>query len=307
MLRSPPQGVRAWADWLPCGYDRGMNEPIVVSVLGVRVEIDGAGVGVDARERIFRAWRDAMLPVGSPAETKVVARADVEPGQMLACLSASVMEAALARRSSDLWLLDAAGIADAQGHVLVFVDLCDGFGAHALRRLAELNGHTYLGGGMVGIDPEGQVVAYCEPTVPSRVGTQGLRLVRVVILSGSMRESAPAFVEHLRDEEQLKVLGSRSKRLEELRNGLHVVQALLKATGGAVEVTCRDFGDLALVAKRLLAGDSPARSDLIRSPTSYRSCGTRSGGTLLPGVCRGCSGLWCRCAGGPTHAQRGSW
>lgn len=253
------RGPELHARTLVSGYDQGMSEPIVVCVLGVRVEIDDSEVDAGARESIRDVWRDAMLPAEAPVDATVAAQGGLEVDTMLARLSSAVSDAALSRRSSELWLLDAVGLADSNGRVLVFVDTSGLGGQQSVQRLAAQAGYTYLAGGTVGIDAQGGVVAYTEFASVAQPEPRWLRLARVVVLSGSSRGSAPTIVEQMREEVQLKLLGARSSRLGDLRDALHVMHALLSATGGAVGVSCCSGGDLEEIVNQLLDERLPLR------------------------------------------------
>ncbi|MDR2996967.1 MAG: PqqD family peptide modification chaperone [Microbacterium sp.] len=250
-----------------------MGERIVISAVGVSVEIDMAELADGDREQVAEAWRDARLPDGRHVDVTVRVAASDDAERMLSDLSTRVTLAALEHRKGDLWMLHAAGLADERGHVVV---LAAPSGTGKTTAARHLSAHyAYVSDETVGIDSQGGIVAYRKPLSviqPDRVHKEQippsqfeggewpakpLRLSALAVLERDPEAPETPEVTPLSTAEALEKLGPQSSYLCDLRDALHLLEALLRATGGAVRIRYREASSLDDAVASLLDREPP--------------------------------------------------
>ncbi|MFE6995705.1 PqqD family peptide modification chaperone [Microbacterium sp. NPDC057659] len=237
-----------------------MGERIVISAVGVSVEIDMTELDEAARAQVADAWRDALLPDGRHIDVTVLVAATEDTERMLSNLSTQVTLAALEHRKGDLWMLHAAGLADERGHVVVLAAPSGTGKTTAARHLSAR--YAYVSDETVGVDSQGGIVAYRKPLSviqPDRVHKEqiapsqfeggawperALRLSAIAVLERDPEAPEQPEVTPLTTAEALEALGPQSSYLCDLRDGLHLLEALLRATGGAVRIRYREASSL---------------------------------------------------------------
>ncbi|MFE6735645.1 PqqD family peptide modification chaperone [Microbacterium sp. NPDC057650] len=250
-----------------------MRERIVVAAVGASVEIDMAEIGDADREAVVDAWRDALLPDGRHADATVTVAASEDTERMLSNLSTRITHTALEHRRGDLWMLHAAGLADERGHVVVLTAPSGTGKTTAARHLAAR--YAYVSDETVGVDAQGGIVAYRKPLSliePDRVHKQQippsqfegggwparpLRLSAVAVLTRDEDAPEAPQVTPLTTAEAFEALAPQSSYLCDLRDGLHLLEGLLRATGGAVRIRYREAASLDHVVATLLDREPP--------------------------------------------------
>ncbi|MFC4139903.1 MULTISPECIES: PqqD family protein [unclassified Microbacterium] len=250
-----------------------MGERIVISAVGVSVEIDMAELDEAVREQVAEAWRDARLPDGRHVDVTVPVAASDDTERTLSNLSTQVTLAALAHRKGDLWMLHAAGLADERGHVVVLAAPSGTGKTTAARHLSAR--YAYVSDETVGVDSQGGIVAYRKPLSviqPDRVHKEqippsqfeggewpqkALRLSALAVLERDPAAPEQPEVTPLTTAEALEALGPQSSYLCDLRDGLHLLEALLRATGGAVRIRYREASSLDDAIASLLDREPP--------------------------------------------------
>ena len=237
-----------------------MSDRLRVAAIGTVIEIEVPERGRAFADRVRDGWADAATD-DAAVQAVVAARPTLDDDAALAMLSTDVTLAALEqRRGEALWMLHAAGLADAEGRVVV-LSAPSGTGKttaarHLSRRLAYVSDET------VAIAADGLVVPYRKPLSVIEPGTQhkvqvapssihGLRelpgtltAVKVVVLD--RRDDAPEIptVEPLDLAAALEMLAPQSSYLSDMPSPLHTIRAILGATGGAVRVSYREVETL---------------------------------------------------------------
>ncbi|UJP08903.1 hypothetical protein L2X99_10445 [Microbacterium sp. KUDC0406] len=277
-----------------------MGERIVVSAVGAAVEVDMTDLAEADRAVVADAWRDARLPDARHVDVSVRAAASDDAERMLARVSTDVTLAALEHRRGDLWMLHAAGLADERGHVVALAAPSGAGKTTAARHLSAR--YAYVSDETVGVDSQGGIAAYRKPLSmiqPDRVHKQQippsqfesgewparpLRLSALAVLARD--EAAPEVPEvtPLSTAEALEALGPQSSYLCDLRDGLHLVEALLRATGGAVRIRYREASSLDDAVAALLDREPPFDLvvPLVSDQAPERATGPGSGCTAEP-------------------------
>ncbi|UPL11305.1 ATP-binding protein [Microbacterium sufflavum] len=272
-----------------------MSDRILVAAIGAVIEIDVEGRRSGFAGRVREAWTDALTAADGEASAVVAVRPELDDDAALAMLSTDVTLAALEKRRGDpLWMLHAAGLADAEGRVVV-LSAASGTGKttaarHLSRRFAYVSDET------VGVADDGSVVAYrkplsvIEPSSPHKVQVApsrlhegpplaaGLRVAAIVVID--RREDGPDVpeVERLDIATALELLAPQTSYLSDMPAPLHLVRDLLAAVGGAVRIRYREaasldgaIDDLLRSASRRPVADATGRAPL--DPTELTGSG----------------------------------
>lgn len=259
-----------------------MSDRLRIAAIGASIEIDVSRRGADFVARTRAAWTDALVADDGAADAVVSDRPDLDDEAALAMLSTDVTLAALAeRRGLPLWMLHAAGLADAAGNVVV-LSAPSGTGKttaarHLSRRFAYVSDET------VAITTEGAVVPYRKPlsviapdsphktqVAPSSLhGSQhlpvALRVAKIVLLDRRPDGPEVPEIEALDLGAALEVLAPQTSYLSDMPAPLRVIAGLLAATGGAVQVSYREVETLDAVIDAFLAAEQ-LRADLPTGP-----------------------------------------
>ncbi|WEK62321.1 MAG: hypothetical protein P0Y60_06080 [Candidatus Microbacterium colombiense] len=265
-----------------------MSDRFLVSAVGAVIDIDLSRRDPAFSSRARRAWSDAMYE-GPDAPTAVVTdRAELDDLAALASLSTDVTLAALAQRRGDaLWMLHAAGLADEEGRVVVLSAPSGTGKTTAARHLSQH--YAYVSDETVGIDRTGVVVPYRKPLSiidraqphkaqvalssfdGGRVLPASLRVAKIVVLDRSEDGPWVPELDVLDLSTALELLAPQTSYLSDAQAPLHLIDGLLRATGGAVRLRYREVDTIDGVIAELLrtevtvvspatAGSSEARS-----------------------------------------------
>ena len=251
-----------------------MTPILLIEALGAIVQIDLEGLSEDDADAVREAWRDALAADTPPEPTgPVVTPITADRTQMLSELSQQVTLAALEQRRGELWMLHAAGLAGADGRVVVLVGPSGRGKTTAVRTLAASFG--YVSDESVAIDDDGHVWPYRKPLSviedsgkpkaqrsPSELGLgalpdAALRVAAIVLLDRDERALEHPVIEDVDLGEALGDLVSQSSYLTSMPAPLHSIAALATATGGIRRVRYREAASLLPVIESLLANPTP--------------------------------------------------
>ncbi|MGW9268253.1 hypothetical protein [Microbacterium sp. NPDC055599] len=247
-----------------------MSDRIRVAAIGAVIDIDASTRGPVFADRVRAAWSDALTDADGPLYSVVRVREGGDDDAALALLSSDVTLAALALRRGDaLWMMHAAGLADADGRVAVLSAPSGTGKTTAARRLARR--YAYVSDETVGVAADGTVVAYRKPlsvieaTAPHKVQVAPSSLHPGVPLSGAPRVAAVVVldrradgpdspeVERLDLAQALELLAPQTSYLSDAPRPLHLIRDVLDRVGGAVRVRYREAETLDAVVAALLA------------------------------------------------------
>lgn len=247
-----------------------MSDRIRVAAIGAVIDIDASTRGPVFADRVRAAWSDALTDADGPLYSVVRVREGGDDDAALALLSSDVTLAALALRRGDaLWMMHAAGLADADGRVAVLSAPSGTGKTTAARRLARR--YAYVSDETVGVATDGTVVAYRKPlsvieaAAPHKVQVAPSSLHPGVPLSGAPRVAAVVVldrradgpdspeVERLDLAQALELLAPQTSYLSDAPRPLHLIRDVLDRVGGAVRVRYREAETLDAVVAALLA------------------------------------------------------
>ncbi len=250
----------------------GALAPFAVSAFGVRVRIEFAdGFPAGTAEEIRRSWAGALLPDAPAPETceviEVATQDDLE--SLVESLTVRVTLAALARRSGELAMFHACGIADPEGRVAAFVGP-SGRGKTTLSRALGAH-YGYVSDETIGVDADLAVSPYRKPLSvvrPGRAkeqvapGAAGLlpvpdvplRLGALVLLNRDAERPAPA-VEALAFPEAIAEIAPQMSYLAELPRPLQTLAMLCDRIGGVVRLTYPDAATVPALVPALFDHD----------------------------------------------------
>lgn len=254
-----------------------MSDRIRVAAIGAVIDIDASTRGPVFADRVRAAWSDALTDADGPLHSVVRVREGGDDDAALALLSSDVTLAALALRRGDaLWMMHAAGLADADGRVAVLSAPSGTGKTTAARRLARR--YAYVSDETVGVAADGTVVAYRKPlsvieaAAPHKVQVAPSSLHPGVPLSGAPRVAAVVVldrradgpespeVERLDLAQALELLAPQTSYLSDAPRPLHLIRDVLDRVGGAVRVRYREAETLDAVVAALLA-EAPTGSE----------------------------------------------
>lgn len=246
--------------------------PVVVEALGVPLGIDVAALDAPRRAAVRAAWSGARAPRGNPARAIVTPTASLDPGAMLAALSSAVTTRAIEERRGELWMLHAAGVAGADGGVVVLVGASGAGKTTAIRVLASAAG--YVSDEAVGVAVTGEVQPYRKPLSlitagvahkvqrsPDELGLGplpggGLRLARIVLLDRRTGGGAARLVP-VPVSEAIAALAAQSSGLVRLPRPVATMAELIERTGGVLRAEYTEARELAALVREMLAAEAP--------------------------------------------------
>ncbi|WP_091035101.1 hypothetical protein [Microbacterium oxydans] len=260
-----------------------MSDRFLVNAVGAVIEIDASRRDEDFRARTLAAWTDARYEGDRAADAVAVVPADTEDASALSALSTDVTIKALAHRRHDpIWMLHAAGLAAADGRVVV-LSAASGTGkTTAARHLSQR--YAYVSDETIGIDDTGRVVPYRKPlsiieqdaapkaqVALSSIGgahalPDELRVAKIVVIDRSPEGPDVPEIEPLDIADALALLGPQTSYLSDGPAPLQRIAALLEATGGAVRLRYREVTGIDGIIDDLIDVEpAPVRSIVTRT------------------------------------------
>lgn len=244
-----------------------MSDRLVVTVLGVIVEIDLAGVDEALRDEIAKAWHEDSRPAAAATPVASVVAVQGTEADVAAALERDVIRAAQHHRRRDAWMVSVAALANSRGAVTLVCSPESPDVREIMRRLSEK--YTPLADELVAIDAHGAVIPLRHPRhVPSAevrtaasmesagsespVAPFGPRIAGIVMLEHSEGHVQPV-VELLNREEALLALVRASRQLCGLEAPLRTIDSVLEAIGGAIRIRYESVASL-----------DPALEELVR-------------------------------------------
>lgn len=234
-----------------------MPDRFLVSAVGAVIDVDVSRRDRSFQDRAYAAWADALYEGDRDADAVATDRAELDDDAALAMLSTDVTLRALAHRRGDaLWMLHAAGLADEEGNVVVLSAPSGTGKTTAARHLSQR--YAYISDETVGIDAHGGVIAYRKPLSViqdgivhkvqlalssldgGRLVPDELRVAKIVILHRSEDGPETPELDELDAVSALELLAPQSSYLGHASEPLHLIQAILTATGGAVRLSYRE-------------------------------------------------------------------
>lgn len=273
-----------------------MPDRLLVSAVGAVIHIDASQRDTAFQARARDAWADARYEGDREPDAVTSARAHLDDAAALSMLSTDVTTTALAHRRGDpVWMLHAAGIADESGHVVV-LSAPSGTGKttaarHLSRRYAYVSDETIAIGPDGGVDPYRKPLSIIEEGAAhkaqvalssidgGRALPETLRVVKIVVLDRSPDAAEEPSLERLDVAEALELLGPQTSYLCDGDAPLQRIDALLRATGGAVRLRYREVAGIdgivdALMRTEIKPVDAALRTDpspaAVSRPGAYR-------------------------------------
>lgn len=238
-----------------------MPDRFLVSAVGAVIDIDVSRRDPAFQARALAAWADALYAGDGPADAVAAVRPELGDDAALAMLSTDVTLRALeVRQGDDLWMLHAAGLADENGSVVVLSAPSGTGKTTAARHLSRR--YAYISDETIAIDARGTAIPYRKPlSVIERDVThkvqvalssldggrsvpEGLRVVKIVVLHRDPDGPETPELEQLDPVTALELLAPQSSYLGSARAPLHLIDALLRATGGAVRLHYREVSTI---------------------------------------------------------------
>lgn len=258
-----------------------MTESLLIDAIGTVVAIDLEGLDSADAAAVREAWCDALAPEGATPVASVTPRNGGGRASMLMALSQQVTLAALEARSGQLWLVHAAGLALADGSVVMLIGPSGRGKTTASRALAKQ--FSYVSDESIGVASDGTVHAYRKPLsiieearrpkverAPSRVGlmplpTAQLHLAAIVLLDRRADGPTEPTVQVLDLGEALEDLVSQSSQLPEMVDPLWTIGAHADRSGGVVRVAYREAESLAPIIESLARRTAIATVSRVRT------------------------------------------
>lgn len=249
-----------------------------VEALGDIYLLDLTSLSEHSARTVRKVWRGAATrKEGVPAAT-VAADGALPMAEMLSDLSQRVTLAAIDGARGKSWTVHAAGLAAADGRVVVLLGASGSGKTTASLAL----GHTlaYVTDETVTVDPNGSIHPYRKPLSiiengvaypkaqrsPSVLGLAGLphaplRLGAIVLLTRQPDGPLEPRVDEIDLADALPELVSQTSHLAELPHPLQTLAAHVAAAGGVHRVTYRESDTLLAVIQRILSRSSTALAD----------------------------------------------
>lgn len=269
-----------------------------LAVLGTHVRVDTSRLQPDQRAHLHRLWEwcisDTSMSPPDP-DIHLARRADDVPGTVTKVMvddwdaapyriSGAVTISALTKRVGSDLLFHAAGLADAQGRVVVLVAPSGTGKTTAARTLGTELG--YVSDETVAIRRDGTVTAHPKPLsvvrgenrarkVEFSPAEAGLRrppgeLVfgRLVLLTRDPGLEGDALVEELDVLDAAVQAAAQTSGLVRLESALDWLARTLTTGGGPVNLRYREIGHCGDIVRGLLAGSEPAAQTWTHHPPS---------------------------------------
>lgn len=252
-----------------------MPDRFLVSAVGAVIEVDVSRRDPSFQDRAHAAWADALYEGDRPADAVATDREELGDDAALAMLSTDVTLRALAHRKGDaLWMLHAAGLADENGKVVVLSAPSGTGKTTAARHLSQR--YAYISDETIGIDAHGGVIAYRKPLSviqddaahkvqvalsgidAARPVPEVLRVAKIVVLHRSADGPETPELDELDLVSALELLAPQSSYLGDTRSPLHLIHAILAATGGAVRLRYREVATIDETISALLRTEAAA-------------------------------------------------
>jgi len=245
------------------------HEPLDVSALGARIRLTFADDLDDTTVDAIRAsWQGARLPFdeGIEPDDTVPVSATLEPDQLAERLTVRVTLAALERRSGEMLMFHACGVADPAGRVAAFVGP-SGRGKTTLSRALGAQ-HGYVSDETIALRADLWVEPYRKPLSVVREGrpkeqlspdAAGLKpvphapltLTALVLITRDAEQPAPR-IEQVAFPDAIAELAPQMSYLAELPRPLQTVAALCDRIGGVVRLTYPDASTVPPIVPQLL-------------------------------------------------------
>lgn len=243
---------------------------MLIDAIGTVIEIDGSGLTGEGWAAVERAWSGAKLAHdGAYPSATVATQGTVSTASMLASLSVDVTLAALEQRAGEAILLHAAGLATAEGRVVVLVGPSGRGKTTASRILGRDFG--YVSDESVAIEEDGTVRPYRKPLsiieeinhlkAQRSPGDLGLRLLpdaplqlAALVLIERDETVAEPRGEWLDPAEGIVGLAQQASYLGRLPRPLHTLWSHIAAVGGVHRITYSDAATLEPSIAELAAG-----------------------------------------------------
>ena len=245
-----------------------MPRTISIRALGAVICIDGSALSDEAWASAKTAWQDALIDprVKAAPDATVAAHGTVSAAAMLSALSMDVTFAALEARAGQLLMLHAAGLATADGGVVVLAGPSGRGKTTASRVLGRRFG--YVSDESVGIAADGIVLPYRKPLSliesdhPLKTQRSPTELGLLTLPESSLRVAALVLLERSDDADEPRLqlvsaaegiagLAQQASYLGRLPTPLRTITSHIQAVGGVHRITYRDSESLAPLIREL--------------------------------------------------------
>ncbi|WP_159498946.1 ATP-binding protein [Microbacterium sp. 18062] len=252
-----------------------MIEDLDIEALGATVRIvlpetphsSPSEGGEKLSEAVRRVWSQAASTGTGSEPAAAVAPSSAGRAAALEELSQRVTLTAIEARRGRLWMVHAAGLAAADGRVVMLVGR-SGSGKTTAARTLSRSMH-YVTDETVGITADGEILPYRKPlsvivdpsapkaqlAPPAQVARpdRPLRLGAVVILDRRAELDTEPSATALAESEAIELLAAQTSYLSELPRPLETITTLLRRASGAHRVTYREATELPSLIEKLLA------------------------------------------------------
>jgi hypothetical protein len=289
-----------------------VTRALAIDAIGTIIRIDGSALTDDAWAATQEVWADALAArsAATPAET-VTAHGAIPVESMLASLSINVTLAALRCRAGEVLMLHAAGLATADGRVVVLVGP-SGRGKTTVSRILGRE-FGYVSDESIAITAGGAVLPYRKPL--SVIENDGsikaqrsshelgllplpdapLRLAALVLLDRDDVTHVPS-IEQVDLAEGIARLAEQASYLGRLPEPLGTIAGHVDAVGGIHRLRYSDASTLAPSIRKLASvGPTPREqaSGFVRGPTGSPSSEPRT--HALPAADSATAPFYLRC------------
>ncbi len=249
-----------------------MANSLVVSMLGAPIGIEFADLDAATRDEVCAAWADALALDCAAPVTSVRVDPTLDRARAFELLSQHVTLAGIRAHRGRMWMLHAAGVADKDGRVLVFVGPSGRGKTTASIALGREFG--YVSDETIGIAADGTIWAYRKPLsiieergrpkvqrAPSSLGVKPLpaaplRLAGIVLLDRRDDAGEHPDVGDISLAEAIDELVPQSSSLTAMDAPLQYIARVLEATGGLRRVTYREAASLPGVVREVFQAPS---------------------------------------------------
>jgi len=242
---------------------------LLVSAVGAVIEVDVSDRDPAFQTQVHDAWTDARYHGDRTPDAVATAREHLDDAAALSMLSTDVTTTALAHRRGDpVWMLHAAGLADENGHVVVLSAPSGTGKTTAARHLSQR--YAYVSDETIAIGADGAVDPYRKPLSIIEAGSEhkaqvalssidggralpaALRVVKIVVLDRSPDAPKQPLLEELDMAEALELLGPQTSYICDSDAPLQRIDAVLRATSGAVRLRYREVDSIDAIIDTLM-------------------------------------------------------